>query len=107
MSKVVVIKIGVAGLPDAERDQKIAAYQVLLIASIQLATNAELSIPGTSLVPITSEALRCRLEAIFNRILDAGTFEKAGVRAQALDDLCGELGLFKLLPYRKQVVVLS
>ena len=96
MSDRVKIDLATAHLPNAAQDEKLSAYQVFLIGAIQLANRLD----GPA--PQTTEEIRRRLEAIFEMVLAAGAFDRAGVYGIALDDLCSELGLFGLQPYKRE-----
>lgn len=95
MSDRLKIDLATAHLPNAAQDEKLSAYQVLLIGAIQLA--ARLDGPA----PQTTDEIRRRLEVIFEMVLAAGGFDRAGVFGLTLDDLCTELGLFGLQPYKR------
>ena len=96
MSDRVKIDLSTAHLPNPAQDEKLTACQVFLIGAIQLANRLD----GPA--PQTTEEIRRRLEAIFEMVLAAGAFDRAGVYGIALDDLCSELGLFGLQPYKRE-----
>lgn len=95
MSDRVKIDLATAHLPNQDQDEKLSAYQVFLIGAIQLADRLD----GPA--PQTTEEIRKRLEAIFEMVLAAGAFDRAAVFGLTLDDLCTELGLFDLQPYKR------
>lgn len=93
------IRIGAMALPDPEVAEREAAYRTLLATAIQ--SRGDRSRPD----PTDMEGwLRRQLEAVFDMALRSGAFERAGVNAAALDDLCADLGLFGLPPYKKQPI---
>ena len=95
-----VFRIDALGLPDPILLQRESAYRVLLVAALQMRVRRQKEVIGDDL-PLW---LKGQLENTFNIALSSGAFDKAGVDAQTMDDLCTDLGLFDLKPYVKKEV---
>ncbi len=93
------IRIGAMALPDPDLAEREAAYRTLLATAIQ--SRGDRTKPDHANM---ERWLRKQLEDVFDMALRSGAFERAGVNATALDDLCADLGLFGLPPYKKQPV---
>lgn len=91
-------RIDAVGLPNPLLEQRESAYRVLLVASLQMRVRQ----PKENADEDLGHWLTNQLERIFNVALSSGAFDKAGVNAQLLDDLCTDLGLFDLKPYVKK-----
>lgn len=91
-------RIDAVGLPNPLLEQRESAYRVLLVASLQMRVRQ----PKENADEDLGRWLTSQLERIFNVALSSGAFDKAGVNAQLLDDLCTDLGLFDLKPYVKK-----
>jgi hypothetical protein len=77
-------------------DERLNAYRVMLIAVAQLATR---QIEGKEEDQDSfNQKIRARLEEALEKSLNTGAFDKAGVFAQALDDLCVDMRLFDMEP---------
>jgi hypothetical protein len=96
MGKGTKIQLQLAHL---DGDERLNAYRVLLIAVAQLATR---QLDEKEDVPDKFMALiRSRIETAFDTALNTGAFDKAGVFAHALDDVCVDFTLFGITPHSK------
>ena len=85
-----------------DEDERLNTYRVLVIAVAQLACR-QFDGKEEDTERLTSQ-IRARIEIAFNTALSAGAFDKAGIFAQALDDVCVELNLFGMTPHKKEIL---
>ena len=97
MIKDHIVRIELAGLPDATSDQTLKAFKILLLASVQQACREQRKREKSS--QSLEQNMITFMEIVFNSALTSGAFDRAEVFAEATDDLCSSLGLFGIKPF--------